>query len=474
VIRRLALAATVMVACRVASTAPPPPPTGPRVPVAPTQPEPPPEEPKVTQTATPQELVFPDEPFRAQQPGPGKARPFRLPEIKPFTLKSGVKVYLVEQHTVPIVSMDLSFDGGSINDPKGKEGLASVCMAMLAEGTEALDKVGLAEALADVAASVDAAASSDTQSVSMSSLTKHLDTVFPLFADVLRRPGFRDRDFERMIKRRLEALRQARGAAASIAGRVAAPILYGAEHPFGRVTTETSLQAITLDDCRAYHARWLKPKGARLFVVGDLTEARVRELFDGDAMKGWKGKVPKLPKLPAPKTRAGAVFFVDVPGAKQSEIQLMHFGPKRTADDYYQTAIMTAVLGVGFTSRINMNLREDKGYAYGARAGFSYSRRYGAFSAGSSVDSPTTRQAILELLREIEAIQSGDRPATEDELTREKASAVLAMPARFASASASLGTFRGLVYYGLPLDYYASYVKEVEAVCADVFSSGVK
>jgi len=106
----------------------------------------------VTQTATPQELSFPDEAFRAEQPAPAAPRPFRLPEIKPFTLANGIKVYLVEQHTLPIVSIDLSFDGGSVNDPRGKEGLASVCMAMMSEGTEQLDKIGFAEALADVAA----------------------------------------------------------------------------------------------------------------------------------------------------------------------------------------------------------------------------------------------------------------------------------------------------------------------------------
>jgi zinc protease len=438
--------------------------------------EPPTEESTVipTQTAQPQELVFPDEAFRAEQPKPAATRPFDLPTIKPFKLKSGIDVYLVEQHVLPIVSMDLTFAGGSISDPTGKEGLASVCMAMLSEGTESLDKIAFAEAVADVAASVDAYAGSDTQGVSLSSLSKYLDQVFPLFVDTLRHPGFRQVDFDRMIKRRLEALRQSKGSAPSIAGRVSSPVLYGDGHPFGRVTTEASLQAITLDDCRAYHAKWLKPQHARLFVVGDLDEAAVRARFDGDALKGWKGAPPKLAKPPAPKHRKGRIFFVDVPGAEQSEISVLHFGPARKAKDYYETWIMSSVLGGGFASRVNMNLREDKGYTYGARAGFAYSQYYGVFSGGGSVVTKSTYQSLIELHKEITAMQRNTAPTTADELSREKTGAVLAMPGRFATASASLSTFRSLVYYGLPLDYYAHFVQKIEKVSAKQVAAAAK
>jgi zinc protease len=428
----------------------------------------------VSQIAKPQELVFPDEAFRAEQPRPGKPRPFRLPEIKPFTLASGTKVFLVEQHALPLVSIDLSFDGGSMSDPPGKEGLASVCMAMLSEGTESLDKVALAEALADVAASIDSGASSETQSVSMSSLTKHLDTVFPLFVDVLLRPGMRQADFDRMIKRRKESLRQVRGAAGSIADRVKSPILYGAKHPFGRITSEAAYDAITLDDCRAYHKKWLRPGGARLFVVGDLTEAQIRGYFDGDALASWKGKVPKSAKLPTPSSLPGRIFFVDVPGAKQSNLTVLHFGPQRRAKDYLETSLMSAVLGGGFSGRLQMNLREDKGYTYGARSGFGYSRNYGVFSATTSVVSEATYQALLEIAREVADLKAGHRAATDDEIAREKSGAVLAMPARFATASGSLATFRGLVYYGLPLDYYATYVQKLEAVTAKQIHAAAK
>ncbi len=473
----LLIAATLVLSCK---TAPVPQKPGPDKVVvapdaAPPSEDPIPEEPKaVTQTATPQELAFPDEAFRAEQPKPAKPRPFQLPKIKPFKLDNGIEVYLIEQHTLPIVSMDLNLDGGSIADPSGKEGLASVCMSMLSEGTEALDKVAFAEALADVAASVDGYAGGDTQGISVASLTKHLPTVFPLFVDALRKPGFRATDFDRLIKRRLEALRQSKGSATALMGRVAAPALYGTKHPFGRVTTEESLEAITLDDCKAYHGKWLKPGGARLFIVGDLTETEVRGHFGDEGLAKWKGKVPKLPKLPKPNGLDGRIFFVDLPGAKQSEITAMHFGPKRNAKDYFETWVMSSVFGGGFSSRLNMNLREDKGYSYGARGGMSYSRWYGTFAAGSSVVSDSTYQSLLEIDAELSALHGGTRPTTTDELSREKDGAVLAMPGRFATASSSLGTFRQLVYFGLPLDYYASFVDKVSKISAKQVTTAAK
>jgi predicted Zn-dependent peptidase len=444
------------------------------LPTPPTTPPPTPEPAPVTQSAQPQELIFPDEPFRAEQPKAGAPRPFRLPEVQTFKLKSGIAVYLVEQHTLPIVSLDLSFDGGAIADPVGKEGLASVCMAMVSEGTVGLDKLAFSEALADVASSVSSYAGGDTQGVSMSTLSKHFDVTFGLFVDTLRTPGFRDTDLDRMIKRRLEGLKQQKGNPEAVAGRVSAPILYGEAHPYGRITTEESLQAITLDDCKAYHAAQLKPGGARLFVVGDMTATQIRERFDGAALAGWTGKAPALPKLKKPAAAKARIHFVHVAGAAQSQISLAHFGPQRNSPDYFPTSLMGSILGGGFTSRINMNLREGKGYTYGARGGFNYSRHYGVLTAGASVRSDATYQSILELQREVRSLERGETPATDAELERERAGAMLGLPSRFATAGASLGMFRSLVYYGLPLDYWSSYSAKVQKVTAAQVKAAAK
>jgi zinc protease len=421
--------------------------------------------PAVSQTAQPQELTFPDEEFRRTQPVATAPRPFKLPAVKPFTLKNGIKVYLVEQHTLPIVSMDLNFDGGSLTDPKGKDGLAGLCMAMLTEGTQKLDKIAYSEALADVASNINAYAGDDTQGVQLASLTKHLDATFALFAETILWPGMRDSDFDRMKKRRIEAVRQSRSNPSSIPGRVIGPILYGATHPLGSVITEAALEAITLDDCKKYAATWLKPKNARLFVVGDLDEAAVRKTFDASPLAKWTGAAPKVAAMPTPKTMTGRIFFVHVPNAAQSSVMLLSFGPKRTAPDYFANTMMSAVFGGGFTSRLNMNLREDKGYSYGARGGFSYSpKAYGTLSISAPVQADSSYQALLEIDRELKQLHSGNTPVTKDELEREKTNAILALPGRFATAQSALGQYRSLVYYGLPLDYYNSYVAKVGKV----------
>ena len=313
--RAASVMACVLVACGAPSRPAPLPPPEP-APTPTPAPAPKPEVPMepayqaVTQTATPQELAFPVDELRNAQPKAGAPRPFRLPKVKPFTLKSGMKVYLVEQHALPIVSMDLNFDGGSLLDAKGKEGLASVCMSMLTEGTEKLDKIQYAEALADIASNIGSYAADDSLGVTLSSLSKHLDPTFKLLVETLRTPAFRASDFERMIKRRQESVRQSKGNPASVAGRVAGAVLYGPAHPFGTVVTEETLKAITIEDCKQLVASALKPAGARLFVVGDLTEAQIRSYFDKGELASWKGAAPKLPALPKPKTLDGRIFFV--------------------------------------------------------------------------------------------------------------------------------------------------------------------
>ncbi|MEP6865724.1 MAG: pitrilysin family protein [Deltaproteobacteria bacterium] len=419
-----------------------------------------------TQTAQPQNLEFPNEEFRATQPPAATVRPFTLPPVHPFTLPNGIKVYLVEQHHLPLVSMDLNFDGGSLTDPQGKDGLASVCTSMLTEGTDKLDKIQYSEALADVASTINAYAGDDSQGLGLASLTKHLPATFALFAETLRSPGLRQSDLDRMIKRRIEAVKQARGNPTAIPGRVSGAVLYGPTHPFGAVMTEQSLSAITLADCKKQLATWIQPHDARLFVVGDLTEQQIRDTFAHSPLATWKGTAPKLPALPAPATMKGRIFFVHVPNAAQSTVLLMEHGPLRTAADYFANTMMAGVFGGSFTSRLNMNLREDKGYAYGARGGLSYSKHYGTLSASASVQTDSTYQSLLEIDRELENMWAGQKPVTQDELDREKLNATLALPGRFATAQAALGQYRSLVYYGLPLDYFNTYADHVNAVTA--------
>jgi len=411
---------------------------------------------------SPQDLQFPDDAFRRVQPEPLATRPFHVPAVQTFELDGGIQVYLVEQHVLPIVQMQLDVDGGSIVDPPDRTGLASAMTSMLVEGTERLDKIAYAEALADVASSITTSAGDDSFTISLASLTEHLDRTVALFIETLRTPGFRRTDFERLIKRRIESVRQSRSSPQSIPSRVMGKILYGADHPYGSVLTESSLTAIELDECRTLAARWLRPDGARLFVVGDVDEARVRALFGSEQL--GTGVPPPTPALPTPVSLPGRYFFVHAPGATQAQVSYMQHGPSRSDPGYLANALLGAILGGGFASRLNMNLRESRGLSYGVRGGFSYSRTSGMFTAGGPVHGTAAAEAVAQIELEIRDLASATRPATTDELEREKQGAILALPGRFATAQAALGQYRGLVYYGLPLDYYEDYAERIAAV----------
>ncbi len=403
----------------------------------------------------PQELAFPEEDFRAKQPESGEPKEFSLPPVKQFRLKNGIEVYLVEQSDLPVVSASLSFERGSASDPLGKEGLAAVCMQMLTEGTQSLDKIAYKEALADVASSVSSGAGAETKSVTMNTLSKHFDTTLALFIDTLKNPAFRQEEFDRLIKRSLEALKEEKSSPASLASRVSEVVLFGPKHPFGRVITDDSLKLLAVDDCKQYHSQEIKPGGARLFIVGNMTEAAVRQAFGN--IEGWTGKAPRRAKLGAARAMPGKLFFVDVPGAAQSAVYVMHAGPPRTSPDYFANVLMSQALGDSFSSRINMNLRENKGYTYGARGGLGYRRDHGTFVARTEVRSDATYQTIKELLREMNTMASGEAPINEAELKRDRSGTMLAMPGEFATSRAALGKYRELVYFGLPLDYYNSF-----------------
>ncbi len=406
-------------------------------------------------------LVWPEEPYRAERPAVGPARPLQLPEMQTFDLKSGVKIYLVERHDLPTLTVDLVFDGGSIDDPKGKTGLAGMCMATVGDSTEKLEKAAFEEALADMASSVSTWAGLDQKGIALGTLSKYADPTWDLWADVLLHPGLRQADWDRNLKQTLIGIEQAKKVPASAAARVNNGVLYGVDHVYSGVTTKASVEALKLDDCKKWVKTYLQPKGAKLFVVGDVTRKDLEAKL-GARLGDWKGKPKAASKVGKAKPRKGRIFFVDTPGATQAQVRIMHIGPGRKSPDYYANTMLSAILGGSFTSRINMNLREDKGWSYGARGGFGYTREVGAFSASAPVRADATKGAIVELVKEIRGVVDAD--VSNEELVREKNGQMLALPGWFASGRQALAQYRGLLYFGLPLDYYAGYTAAIDKV----------
>jgi predicted Zn-dependent peptidase len=408
----------------------------------------------------PAALVWPDEPFRARAPQPGPIAELVLPTIETFRLDNGIEVYLVPQRALPTVTMSFQFDLGQIDDPRTKVGLAELCLDLLDEGTRSLDKIAFEGKQADHAMTVYASAGDETASVGLQALRRDLGPALDLLAEMLREPGLRTADFDRLVGQRKAWLAQQRATPSSIAARLYPALVYGATHPYGRMVTEASLSAVRATDCAPVVAR-LRPRGARLFVVGKITRAELEQEL-GARFAFWRGAAPKQAKMPKARPNRGRIVFVHVPEANQSQVWVGHPGPTRGAADYEPTEVMAQILGGGFASRINMNLREDKGFAYGGRGGFRYARQGSFFAATSSVRADATAAALRELVTEIRRMRDSD--PTAEEVRREIDGRLLALPAQFGTASRTSDAFEELVAYGLPLDWFARYQKALAAV----------
>lgn len=410
--------------------------------------------------APPPEVTWPDEPFRATRPAAGAVAELKLPQIERFKLDNGLEVYLVRNDRLPTVLMNFEFDFGAVSDPKGQVGLHSLCMDLLDEGTARLDKVAFEEKQADHAVSVGAFAGSDTASLTVRSLKRELPAALDLLAEMVREPGLRPADFDRLKERRKASILQSKASPASIAGRVSGALLWGEGHPYGRFETEQTIDALKLDDCKKVVGK-LKPGGARLWVVGQITPDEIKQELAA-RLPEWKGKAPAKAALAAAKPQLGKIFFVHVKDAPQSAVYVGHAGPKRTAADYEATDLMAEILGGSFSSRINMNLREDKGVTYGSRAGFGYRRAGSTFTASGQIRTDGTALALREMAKEIATMRSTD--AKPDELFRVQEGALLALPAEFDTPSAILSAFQRLSFYGLPLNWYDGHQARLKAV----------
>ncbi len=407
---------------------------------------------------------WPDEAFRSTRPTPKQIQSVIIPEISGFTLDNGMQVHLVQQKNLPTVYMLFEFDYGSVSDPRGKA-LSSICGDLMDESTKTKDKAAFAAAQADHAVDVWTRPGADSTSIGVRALTRELPAALDLAAEMILEPGLRESDLERIKSQGKNQIAQRKGSPGSVSSRVLPSLMWGSKHPYGQIETEASVDAVRLSDCKRWVSK-LRPKGAHLWVVGQISEAELREQL-GSRLSKWTGRAPEARVTPTPKPKAGTIFFVDVPDAAQSQISVGHLGPARDAEDYEATQMVAAILGGSFSSRLNMNLREDKGWAYGARGGFYYRRGGSYFSAGSSVRSDATAGALREIAAEITRMRTTD--PTSEELSRERTGALLSLPAGFASATRTLFRFKNLAYYGLPLDWHTGHQERLRAIeIADV------
>lgn len=401
----------------------------------------------------------------AKLPKPGPQPKLTLPPIEKSKLSNGLEIWMVEQKELPIVSMNLVLKTGSVNEPDGRTGVSGLMTQLLDDGTSTRSAVDIANQLQGIGANLNAGSGYDSTNVTMQTLTKNLDQALDIYSDVIQHPTFPAKELEGLRARAIVGLRQQRSNPNAISNNVYAKILYG-DQPYGRDNTEASLKAITRDDLVNYYASTFRPNNGVLIVVGDFNKASLRSSLE-KAFADWKaGDVSARAIPPAKPLDKSRIFIVDRPGSAQSVVSIGQVGVDRQNPDYYALNVMNTILGGAFTSRINMNLREDKGYTYGARSGWAFRRGAGPFSASGDIQTAYTKEAVVEFMKELNDIRGG-RPVTQKELEYNKQSLVRRYPAGFETVGAISGQLANLVTYALPDSYFNTYIGKIDAVSLD-------
>jgi len=402
-------------------------------------------------------------PDRSGPPELGPPPTLSLPPIQEHTLSNGLTVMLMEKHNVPVVQVNVIVHAGSAYDPTGKIGLATMTADMMDEGAGSRDAFELADAIEFLGARIGIRAGTHTVTASLNTAVAKLDDALPLMADILLRPTFPDDELERKRVSRLTQLLQAHDEARAIASILFSKALYGDDHPYGNsgVGDEASTRAISVEDLRQFHDTYFKANNAVVIAVGDITPAEFLPKLE-QALGSWgTGSIPELSWPQAAQVRRTEVLLVDKPGAPQSEIRIGRIGTDRRTEDYYTLDVLNTILGGSFTSRLNQNLREDKGYTYGAGSSFSFRPMAGPFLASSAVQSDATAASLHEFFKEFEAIRE---PVPDEELARGKNYQALAFPGAFQSVGGIAGNLSEIAIYDLPRDYFNQYIERILAV----------
>ena len=382
-------------------------------------------------------------------------------------LSNGMELIVAHRSAVPVVNMNIRFDAGFASDQFGEPGTASLAMSMLDEGTKKRSALEISDEVARLGARIGAGAGIDNSAVSLSALTENLDDSLELYADIILNPVFPEGELERLRNNRFAQIQQEKTQPVGIALRVFPQLLYGDDHayslPLTGSGTEESVRRITRDSLVDYHDTWFKPNNATMIVVGDTTMEEIKPKLE-KLFSGWKpGNVPTKNIADVDARDAEQVFIIDRPGAQQSIILAANLSPPAGQGNEIAIESMNEILGGSFTSRVNMNLREDKHWAYGAFTFLMDTRAQRPFIAYAPVQTDKTMESMAEMRREM-IDYLGDMPATDEELAKVKANNTLSLPGRWETASAVLRDIGEIVTYDLPDNYWDTYADSVRNV----------
>ena len=411
--------------------------------------------------------------WRKTVPTPGPAAAFHLPVPSTFTVKSGLKVLLVEDASLPVLSINLVTRSGGETNPADKQGLASFTAAMLTEGTATRSATQLAEDSERIGTRLAAGSTMDGTTTGLSVLTNNTAAAMALLSDVVLHPAFNPPDLDRIRRQRIVSIQQESDQPTAIALRVGPRLLYG-DQPYGYSNTGTveSIQSITRDQMLAFWSQNYGPKNSALMLSGDIKEKDARLLAE-QYLGPWTGTASGEVTLPpAPPPPALRLVLVDKPGSPQTALFAFGLGISRSDPNLEAVQVMNYTLGGAFASRINMNLREVHGYTYGANSAFTAYRAGGRFLAGGLVKTDATGPAAKELMLELKRIQT--EPPTPEELQMARESSVQSMPAQFETTAATAAAMTNIFLYNRPLNFYAKLPDVYRAITADQVTAAAR
>jgi predicted Zn-dependent peptidase len=401
---------------------------------------------------------------RSGLPALGPEPNFRFPDIRRTVLGNGLRVWTVEHRQVPLVAVLALVPVGASSDPGDRPGLAAITGDMLDEGAGDRSALEVHEALGRIGSQLDLEVGHDATVLALTTLERYLDRGLELIRDMLVRPRFEQREFDRVRELRLNRLLQLKDMPPALADRAFTQLLYR-NHPYGHlpIGSEGSLRGLMIRDISAFHRRAFIPSRTTVIAVGDASHEAMAASVAA-AFETWTaaadGNVADPETFPEPPPPPSRLALVHRPGAAQSELRLGHVALPRKSPDYHAALVANMILGGQFVSRINMNLREDKGYTYGARTAFEFRRAPGPFVLHASVQSDATADALREALAEIRGIR-GERPITRAELELGRASLTRGYPRNFETADQISRAAAQLALYELPDDYFSTFIPKV-------------
>jgi len=411
---------------------------------------------------------------RSILPKTGPEPKVTFPELHKTILSNGLKIVLAQRHAIPSVSFALILDAGYASDQGIAPGTASMVMGMLDEGTTSLSALEINERIGNLGSSLRAGVGLDGSSVNLTSLVENLEPSLDLYADIILNPSFAESELERVRAERLAGIQREQVTPIQMALRVMPKLYYGSDHAYSNPLTGSgtieSVTNMTRDDLQSYYQTWFKPNHATMVIVGDTNLNEIVPLLEA-RLGAWKADpIPEKNISTIPTEQGSRIYLMHRPEAQQSIILAGHLAPPRNTPNNIGIETMNTILGGAFTSRINMNLREDKGWCYGANSLLITARGQRPFLVFAPIQSDKTKESMIEIKAELEGIL-GNSPATEDEVLKAQESQTLALPGLWETNDAISSSIQNLILYDLPENYYDTYPDQVRSMNVETITS---